>query len=117
MQWWMSQVRLVVPKVVRLFLTLLLGAGNAFLGGLSAGLYLSSGNVHEGKVTGVTISHARTLTVHSAMLYATVSAGYTIQQLGLPRVEYKGPERVELWNGDRPEDRLTLLRRRCADSK
>ncbi|KDN37795.1 hypothetical protein RSAG8_09950, partial [Rhizoctonia solani AG-8 WAC10335] len=75
------------------------GAGNAFLGGLSAGLYLSSGNVRE------------------AMLYATVSAGYTIQQLGLPRVEYKGPERVELWNGDRPEERFALLKSRCADSK
>ncbi|CAE6526876.1 unnamed protein product [Rhizoctonia solani] len=75
------------------------GAGNAFLGGLSAGLYLSNGDVRE------------------AMLYATVSAGYTIQQLGLPRVDYMGTEAVELWNGDRPEERLALLKRRCADSK
>ncbi|EUC65397.1 PfkB family carbohydrate kinase [Rhizoctonia solani AG-3 Rhs1AP] len=71
------------------------GAGNAFLGGLSAGLYLSNGSVHE------------------AMFYATVSAGYTIQQPGLPRVEYIGSEGVELWNGDRPEERLALLRSRC----
>ncbi|KAG8691794.1 hypothetical protein FRC11_009559 [Ceratobasidium sp. 423] len=75
------------------------GAGNAFLGGLSAGLYLSNGDVRE------------------AVLYATISAGYTIQQLGLPRVEYQGSETVGLWNGDRPKERLALLRRRCADSK
>ncbi|CAE7068734.1 unnamed protein product [Rhizoctonia solani] len=75
------------------------GAGNAFLGGLSAGLRLSNGNVYE------------------AVLYATVSAGYTIEQLGLPRVEYQGEEGVELWNGDRPEDRLALLKSRCEDSK
>ncbi|KAH7344550.1 Ribokinase-like protein [Rhizoctonia solani] len=75
------------------------GAGNAFLGGLSAGLYLSNGNVRE------------------AILYATVSAGYTIQQLGLPQVEYQGPEITELWNGDRPEERLGIMRRRCENLK
>ncbi|CAE6522159.1 unnamed protein product [Rhizoctonia solani] len=75
------------------------GAGNAFLGGLSAGLYLSNGDVRE------------------AILYATVSAAYTIQQLGLPRVEYTDPEMIELWNGDRPQERLVLLRRRCAGSE
>ncbi|KAJ1311012.1 hypothetical protein OPQ81_009518 [Rhizoctonia solani] len=73
------------------------GAGNAFLGGLSAGLHLSNGNVRE------------------AILYATISAGYTIQQLGLPHLEYKNPGAIEFWNGDRPQDRLALLRRRCAD--
>ncbi|KAF8760820.1 pfkB family carbohydrate kinase [Rhizoctonia solani] len=75
------------------------GAGNAFLGGLSAGLSLTNGDVRE------------------AILYATVSAGYTIQQLGLPRVEYKDSGTVELWNGDRPKERLAFLRYRCADLK
>ncbi|CAE6539385.1 unnamed protein product [Rhizoctonia solani] len=75
------------------------GAGNAFLGGLSAGLHLSNGNVRE------------------AVLYATISAGYTIQQLGLPQVEYEGADRTELWNGDRPKERLGLFKRRCADLK
>ncbi|KAH7344562.1 Ribokinase-like protein [Rhizoctonia solani] len=75
------------------------GAGNAFLGGLSAGLHLSNGNVRE------------------AILYAMISAGYTIQQLGLAQVEYQGPEITELWNGDRPEERLRILRRRCGDLK
>ncbi|KAF8708180.1 pfkB family carbohydrate kinase, partial [Rhizoctonia solani] len=75
------------------------GAGNAFLGGLSAGLSLTNRDVRE------------------AILYATVSAGYTIQQLGLPRVEYKDSGTVELWNGDRPKERLAFLRYRCADLK
>ncbi|CAE6424154.1 putative protein C16C9,01c [Rhizoctonia solani AG-1 IB] len=73
------------------------GAGNAFLGGLSAGLYLTDGDVRE------------------AVLYATISAGYIIEQLGLPRVEYRGSGAVELWNGDRPRDRLGLFRYRHSE--
>ncbi|CEL58137.1 putative protein C16C9,01c OS=Schizosaccharomyces pombe (strain 972 / ATCC 24843) GN=SPAC16C9.01c PE=4 SV=1 [Rhizoctonia solani AG-1 IB] len=72
------------------------GAGNAFLGGLSAGLYLANGDVRE------------------AMFYATISAGCTIQQVGLPHLEYTVVDKEELWNGDRPRDRLELLKRRCA---
>ncbi|CAE6419714.1 unnamed protein product [Rhizoctonia solani] len=75
------------------------GAGNAFLGGLSAGLYLANGDVRE------------------ATLYATVSAGYTIQQIGLPRVEYRVPDGEEFWNGDRPKERLALLKHRYAAGK
>ncbi|KAG9124935.1 hypothetical protein FRC07_009627 [Ceratobasidium sp. 392] len=74
------------------------GAGNSFLGGLSAGLLLANGNVQE------------------AAMYATVSAGYIIQQTGPPRVEYKhdqlSGETAELWNGDLPHDRLATLRNR-----
>ncbi|KAF8742078.1 pfkB family carbohydrate kinase, partial [Rhizoctonia solani] len=72
------------------------GAGNAFLGGLSAGLYLTNGDVRE------------------AMLYATISAGYIIQQVGLPRVEYRAPEGEEFWNRDSPKERLALLKHRSA---
>lgn len=78
------------------------GAGNAFLGGLSAGLSLSNGDVRE------------------ALLYATVSAGYTIQQLGLPQIEYKksnAADSIEIWNGDIPRDRLEQLKRRCTRSE
>ncbi|KAG8700081.1 hypothetical protein FRC09_006180 [Ceratobasidium sp. 395] len=74
------------------------GAGNSFLGGLSAGLLLANGDVRE------------------AVMYATTSAGYTIQQTGLPKVEYKrdqiSGQTTELWNGDSPQDRLTILRNR-----
>jgi hypothetical protein len=49
-------------------------------------------------------------------MYASVSAGYTIQQTGLPRVEYKhdmsSGETIELWNGDSPQDRLARLKSR-----
>jgi hypothetical protein len=48
------------------------------------------------------------------MFYATISAGCTIQQVGLPHLEYTVVDKEELWNGDRPRDRLELLKRRCA---
>jgi hypothetical protein len=55
-----------------------------------------------------------------AVLYATVSAGYTIQQRGLPQIEYKrssSTDTMELWNGDLPGDRLERLKRRCTMSE
>jgi len=60
------------------------GAGNAFLGGLAAGLELEGGDVKE------------------AMLYASVSAGWTIEQHGLPPVR-------EGWEG-MARERLQRLR-------
>ncbi|KDQ64817.1 hypothetical protein JAAARDRAFT_64637 [Jaapia argillacea MUCL 33604] len=74
------------------------GAGNSFLGGLAAGLVSTEGNVYE------------------AVLYATVSASFTIEQEGLPhmtRADNNG-EAVELWNGDSPERRLGELVERHA---
>ncbi|KDQ09966.1 hypothetical protein BOTBODRAFT_36590 [Botryobasidium botryosum FD-172 SS1] len=71
------------------------GAGNSFLGGLSAGLHFAKGDVYE------------------ASLYASVSASYTVEQNGLPRVD-RGSTNREIWNGDRPEDRLKILRDRHA---
>ncbi|KAF9534408.1 Ribokinase-like protein [Crepidotus variabilis] len=68
------------------------GAGNSFLGGLSAGLELSSGDVL------------------GATLYASVSASFTIEQEGLPLVTQSLDE---TWNGDRPLRRLQVLRERC----
>lgn len=76
------------------------GAGNSFLGGLSAGLLLADGNVQE------------------AAIYATVSAGYVVQQTGLPIIEYRRDdgtgETVEFWNGDLPRDRLARLQHRLS---
>lgn len=71
------------------------GAGNSFLGGLSAGLAKSGGDVKE------------------AMLYASVSASFTIEQSGLPSVTLTASSpRKELWNGDDPYRRLEDLRSR-----
>lgn len=70
------------------------GAGNGFLGGLSAGLLLTKGDVFE------------------ATLFATVSASYIIEQLGLP--EHQGTLEGELWNGDNPMSRLTKLKERLS---
>lgn len=70
------------------------GAGNGFLGGLAAGLLLSEGDVYE------------------ATYYATVSAGFTIEQEGLPELSLKtvAGRTVEEWNGDSAQSRLEELR-------
>ena len=46
-----------------------------------------------------------------AVLYATVSASYTIEQEGLPILSRTSDDE-ERWNGDSPRDRLELLRAR-----
>ncbi|KAI0316716.1 Ribokinase-like protein [Amylostereum chailletii] len=74
------------------------GAGNAFLGGLVAGLVETEGDVSQ------------------AVLYGTVSASYTIEQKGLPRLTRAAPAADdaadEEWNGDSPRARLEALRAR-----
>lgn len=65
------------------------GAGNAFLGGVGAGLKF-------------------TQDIHEAVLYAAVSASFVIEQEGLPSMEPGGGS----WNGDSPQRRLSDLRRR-----
>lgn len=69
------------------------GAGNSFLGGLAAGLSIENGNVYE------------------ATLYASVSASFTVQQLGLPHLTVSS-DGVEEWNQDSPHRRLEVLRQR-----
>lgn len=84
-------------------------AGNAYLGGVIAGLHASKDNPIE------------------AALYGTVSASFVVEQKGLPRlthrermevssepVEAEGAEEVEEeWNGDSSMRRLAVLRERC----
>lgn len=66
------------------------GAGNAFLGGLIAGLYLENEDVRQ------------------ACLYGSVSSSYVIEQYGLPRRQENGQ-----WNNeDKPTDRLQAMRTR-----
>ncbi|KAH7100627.1 Ribokinase-like protein [Auriculariales sp. MPI-PUGE-AT-0066] len=78
------------------------GAGNAFLGGLAAGLYLGSS---QGGLEALVLE---------ATLYATVSASFTIEQPGLPRLDSEARfGRVgmgETWNGDVAVRRLNALR-------
>ncbi|CAK9783218.1 unnamed protein product [Cutaneotrichosporon oleaginosum] len=64
------------------------GAGNAFIGGYIAGLYLT-GDPYE------------------AALHGTVSASFVIEQLGPPILHFT-PE-GERWNGDSAESRLATL--------
>ncbi|KAF8901708.1 Ribokinase-like protein [Gymnopilus junonius] len=68
------------------------GAGNAFLGGLAAGLVLS-GDLFQ------------------ATLYATISSSFIIEQEGLPSLT-RAPSGTELWNGDEPLKRLEILQQR-----
>ncbi|RXK39382.1 hypothetical protein M231_03335 [Tremella mesenterica] len=74
------------------------GAGNAFLGGYVAGLYLSNDDHYEGETA----------------LYATVSASFIVQQFGLPILEPGTHHRPERWNGETPAARLKSLRARTA---
>ncbi|KAH9844016.1 Ribokinase-like protein [Rhodofomes roseus] len=73
------------------------GAGNSFLGGLGAGLALAGGNIVE------------------ATLYGTVSASFTVEQEGLPRLTETRVEdgvAIEQWNEDSPHSRLIELQER-----
>ncbi|KLO15659.1 Ribokinase-like protein [Schizopora paradoxa] len=71
------------------------GAGNSFLGGLSAGLYYTND-------------------VYEATFFASVSASFTIEQLSLPKLTSKATSvDQEQWNGDVPSARLKQLKARC----
>ncbi|EIM88253.1 Ribokinase-like protein [Stereum hirsutum FP-91666 SS1] len=70
------------------------GAGNSFLGGLGAGLALTGGDVVQ------------------ATFHATISAAFTIEQQGLPRLTSSPSSSFseESWNDDTPRRRLEDLR-------
>lgn len=91
----------------------LLGAGNSFLGGLGAGLYLAQGDVYQGPC--IIYNLCLPMTLVPATLYATISAAFVIEQEGLPQMsEVVNDEgsTVTMWNGDSPEQRLRLLQDR-----
>ena len=83
------------------------GAGNAFLGGLAGGLALGK-NMYEGKYT--VTRYPTVVNSSTAVLYATVSASFTIEQYGLPPIGLG-----TLWNGDSPERRVEELQNRYRD--
>lgn len=84
------------------------GAGNAFLGGLAGGLALGR-NLYQGKYN--LPRYTTMLNSSIAVLYATVSASFTIEQYGLPPIGPGG-----LWNGDSPERRVEELQNRYRDT-
>ncbi|KAJ7774357.1 Ribokinase-like protein [Mycena maculata] len=73
------------------------GAGNSFLGGLSAGLSLEDGDIYK------------------ATFYASVSASMIIEQEGLPAISVANG--TTHWNGDSPQRRLNELRMRHGEPK
>ncbi|SNX84946.1 related to MAK32 protein [Melanopsichium pennsylvanicum] len=78
------------------------GAGNSFLGGFAA--YLVKTEETDGIDEGIRL--------REAAMHGAVSASLIIEQLGLPH--FKVQEGVgELWNGDRAEERLQVLRERA----
>ena len=93
------------------------GAGNAFLGGLAAGLTLSNGNIHEGVSPNLDIAGSLTYGYHVATLYATISAAFTIEQAGLPLItQQKREANIELWNNEDPFERLNQFRKRMVQT-
>jgi hypothetical protein len=79
------------------------GAGNAFLGGLAAGLSICDDDIRKGVPPNNVYGKQLLTTAYAAVEYATVSASFTIEQHGLPTLK------DGFWNGDRPEDRLHTL--------
>ena len=85
------------------------GGGNAFLGGLAAGMKLTGGDLLEGMRSlspAMNRSHGQPL----AAYYATISASFAIEQDGLPKLS-RAPKGGEVWNSDTPERRLANLKR------
>ena len=85
------------------------GAGNSFLGGLGAGLSLVEDDVYDG--TAFVHVELLELTRCAATLYASVSASYTIEQEGLPRISM-ALDGSPLWNGEKPDERLKVMKER-----
>ena len=82
------------------------GAGNAFLGGLSAGLLLADGDMREGIVSKQPFELFFTPIL--AVLYASVAASFVVEQFGLPLLDTI----TGSWNGDEPMRRLRILQAR-----
>lgn len=77
------------------------GAGNAFLGGLAAGLSLCNGDVRRGALS---FFPQILCSIYIAAVYGTISASFTIEQHGLPSLK------EGLWNGEDPQSRLGLIK-------
>lgn len=81
------------------------GGGNAFLGGFCIGLGIMSRWREKDPSLGLS-------DFEGAAFYGTVAASFAIEQIGMPKVTYREPDGVELWNGDFPSDRIdTMLHR------
>ena len=76
------------------------GGGNAWMGGLCAGLLISGGDFKTG-------GFALLIFLKPASIYASTAASFAIQQRGLPRLTRLGSQ--ELWNDDDPWERLQLM--------
>lgn len=75
------------------------GAGNAWLGGFTAGLALA----------GVDRSNWSTPDIIKAAQMGSISASLTIEQSGLPNLSISNEDACELWNGEKIGDRLKRL--------
>jgi sugar/nucleoside kinase (ribokinase family) len=82
------------------------GAGNAWLGGFTAGLAKLHRNGGERK--GWTDEELKL-----AAQMASVSASFVVEQQGLPSLRIDREARVEKWNGEKPASRLALLQSRA----
>ena len=78
------------------------GGGNAFLGGFCIGLGMMSR--WREKDPSLCLSD-----FEGAAFYGTVAASFAIEQIGMPKVTYRDSDGAELWNGDRPFDRINAM--------
>ncbi|CAO1631167.1 unnamed protein product [Parajaminaea phylloscopi] len=88
------------------------GGGNAFLGGLVA--YLATHSSPNGNASGpVGDGDDAAEWLQQALITASVSASFVIEQLGLPELRCTG-EGGERWNGEKAQERFDQLMRRTA---
>ena len=78
------------------------GGGNAFLGGFCIGLGMMSRWREKNPSLGLK-------DFEGAAFHGTVAASFAIEQIGMPKVTYRGSDGTELWNGDLPFDRMNAL--------
>ena len=84
------------------------GGGNAFLGGFCVGIGQAS--MWREAVADIGIND-----FEAAAFYGVVSASFAIEQYGMPKLTYRSSDGAELWNGERPHDRLVTVLCRVAE--
>lgn len=96
------------------------GAGNSFLGALAQGMV--SGNRHPVQIVDSVLaksdswkkameSWGQQKHVAIALLFATVAAGFVVEQIGVPQISTSG-DGTELWNGAGFTERVRLYSQR-----
>ena len=98
------------------------GAGNSFLGALAQGM-VTADDRDPAKVINSTLAGSANLTKATrdwgersrfllALIFATVAAGFVVEQIGVPQLSTTSGDATELWNGTEFTERVRLYTER-----